>query len=85
MNIDNAINRLSNCHPITKEDEEVFRCAVDCMKFTRDFLPLKATPERMEQALLILNVFEHILNDEKIKETFLLKIDEELAKIKSIT
>lgn len=85
MNIDNAINRLSNCHPITKEDEEVFRCAVDCMKFTRDFLPLKATPERMEQALLILNVFEHILNDEKIKEIFLLKIDEELAKIKSIT
>lgn len=85
MNIDNAINRLSNCHPITKEDEEVFRCAVDCMKFTRGFLPLKATPERMEQALLILNVFEHILNDEKIKETFLLKIDEELAKIKSIT
>lgn len=82
MNIDNAINRLSNCHPITKEDEEVFRCAIDCMKFTKDFLPLKATPERMKQALLILNVFEHMLNDEKIKETLLLKIDEELVKIK---
>ena len=85
MNIDNAINRLSNCHPITKEDEEVFRCAVDCMKFTRDFLPLKATPERMEQALLVLNIFEHMLNDEKIKEALLLRIDEELAKIKAMT
>ena len=85
MNIDDAINRMSNCHPITKEDEEVFRCAVDCMKFTRDFFPLSATPKRMEQALLALNVFEHILNDEKIKEAFLFKIDEALANIKSIT
>ena len=85
MNVDNAINRLSNCHPITKEDEEVFQCAIDCMKFTRDLLPLGATPERMEQALLILNVLEHILNDEKIKEALILKINEELAKIKSIT
>lgn len=85
MNIDNAINRLSSCHPITKEDEEVFQCAINCMKFTRDFLPLKATPERMEQALIALNVFEYILNDEKTKEAFLLKIDEELTKIKYAT
>ena len=85
MGIDDAINRLSNCHPITKEDEDVFRCAVECMKFTKDFLPLKATPERMEQALLVLNIFEHMLNDEKIKEALLLRIDEELAKIKAMT
>lgn len=85
MNIDDAINRMSNCHPITKEDKEVFQCAVDCMKFTRDFLPLGATPKRMKQALFTLNVFEHILDDEKIKEAFLFKIDEELANIKSTT
>lgn len=85
MSIDDAINRLSNCHSITKEDEDVFRYAVECMKFTRDFLPLKATPERMEQALLVLNIFEHMLNDEKIKEALLLRIDEELAKIKAMT
>lgn len=59
MNIDDAIKRLSNCHPITKEDEEVFRIAVDCMKFTRDFLPLDATPERMKQAINLLNSLEH--------------------------
>lgn len=59
MNIDDAIERLSNCHPITKEDEEVFRIAVDCMKFTRDFFPLNATPERMKQAINLLNSLEH--------------------------
>ena len=59
MNINDAINRLSNCHPITKEDEEVFNIAVDCMKFTRDFLPLSATPERVKQAINLLNSLEY--------------------------
>lgn len=59
MNINDAINRLSNCSPITKEDEEVFNIAVDCMKFARDFFPLNATPDRMEQALNLLNSLEY--------------------------
>lgn len=59
MIIDDAIERLSSCHPITREDEEVFKCAVDCMKFTRDFLPLGATPERMKRAIDLLNSLEH--------------------------
>lgn len=62
MNINDAIDRLSNCHPITKEDVEAFDIAVDCMKFARDFIPLKATPERMEHALNLLNALEYALN-----------------------
>jgi hypothetical protein len=63
MNINDAIDRLSNCHPITKEDEEAFNLAVDCMKFARDFLPLNATPERMEHALNLLNALEYVLKN----------------------
>ena len=60
MNIDKAIDRLSNCHPITEEDKEVFECAVNCMEFARDFLPLNATPERMQHAINLLNSLEYI-------------------------
>ena len=70
MIIDEAINRFSNYHPITKEDEEMFKCAVDCMKFTRDFLLLGATPERMEHALHLLNSFEYAMGNKNIKLTF---------------
>ena len=68
MNIDDAINRLSSCHLITKEDEEVFKCAVECMKFTRDFVQLEASPERMKHALNLLNSLEYIFRNEKAKE-----------------
>lgn len=61
MDINEAINRLSNCHPITKEDEEAFSLAVDCMKFARDFIPLYATPERMKHAINLLNALEYVL------------------------
>lgn len=70
MSIDDVINRFSNLHPITKEDEEMFKVAVDCIKFTRDFLPLGATPERMEQALHLLNSFEYAMGNKNIKITF---------------
>ena len=60
MTLEEAINFLENAHWVTKEMEEAQRIAVDCMKFTRDFLPLKATPERMEHALNILNALEYI-------------------------
>lgn len=60
IGIDGAIEMLSHAHPITKEYEEAFRCAVECMKFTRDFLPLNATPERMKHALNLLNAIEYI-------------------------
>ena len=63
MNIDEAINRLSNCHPITKEDQEAFECAVHCMEFTRDFIPLGATSERMENALQLLNSLEYAMTN----------------------
>lgn len=67
MNIDDAINRLSNCHPITQEDKEVFEYAVDCMKFTRDFLPLEASPERMKHALNLLNSLEYVFRNTKTR------------------
>jgi hypothetical protein len=60
ISIDEAIELLSHSHPITKEYEAAFRCAIDSMKFVRDFLPLKATPERMEHALHLLNALEYI-------------------------
>ena len=82
MTIDEAINRFSNYHPIIKEDEEAFKIALDCIKFTRDFLPLNATPDRMKHALNILNAMEYVFNNEKIREVFLAKIDEELVKLK---
>lgn len=68
MNIDDVINRLSNLHPITKEDEEMFKCAVDCMKFARDFFPLDATPERMKHALNLLNSLEYMFNNANKKD-----------------
>ena len=68
MNIDNAINRFSNLHPITKEDQELFECAVDCMKFARDFLPLNASPDRMKHALNLLNSLEYVFSNVKSKE-----------------
>ena len=70
MIIDEAINRLSSCSHITKEDEEVFRIAVDCMKFTRDFLPLGATPDRMEHAINLLNSLEHAIDNVNRKHGF---------------
>ena len=60
MDINEAIDRLSNCHPITKEDEEVFSLAVDCMKFARDFIPLDSTPERMKHAINLFNALEYV-------------------------
>lgn len=70
MSIDEAIDRFQNYHPITKEDEEAFRIALDCIKFTRDFLLPGATPERMENALHLLNSFEYAMGDKNIKVTF---------------
>ena len=70
MNIDDAIIRFESYHPITKEDEEAFKIAVDCIKFTRDFLLLGATPERMENALHLLNSFEYAMGNKNIKLTF---------------
>ena len=61
MDINEAIDRLNNCHPITKEDEEALNLAVACMKFARDFVPLNATPERMGHALNLLNALEYAL------------------------
>ena len=61
MNINDAIQRLSDCHPITQEDDEMFKIAVDCMKFTRDFLPLDATPDRMKRAIDLLNSLEYAI------------------------
>lgn len=58
--IDEAIEIMSNTRPVTKEYEEVFSFAVECMRFTRDFLPLNATPERMKHALNLLNALEYI-------------------------
>lgn len=60
MTLEEAIKLLDNAHWVTKEMEEAQRIAVDCMKFTRDFLPLKATPDRMEHALNLLNALEYI-------------------------
>lgn len=82
MNIDEAIKKFSSYHPITREDEDAFNTAIGCMKFTKDFLPLNATPDRMKHALNILNAMEYVFNNEKIREVFLEKIDEELSKIK---
>lgn len=68
MSIDNAIDRLKNCHPITKEDKEAFEYAVKCMEFTMDFLQLGATPERMKHAINLLNSLEYALSNTETKE-----------------
>lgn len=70
MNIDEAIIKFQSYHPITKEDEEAFRIATDCIKFTRDFVLLGATPERMENALHLLNALEYAMGNKDIKITF---------------
>lgn len=62
IGVDEAIEMLSNSHPVTKEYTAAFCLAVECMKFTRDFLPLNATPERVKHALNLLNAIEHIVN-----------------------
>lgn len=59
MNFDEIIYRFSNYHPITTEDKEAFDIAIDCIKFTKDFLPLNATPDRMRQAIDLLNSLEN--------------------------
>lgn len=68
--IDSVIKRFSNYHPITKEDEEAFKVAIDCINFTRDFLLLGATPERMKNALYLLNSLEYAMGNKNIKVTF---------------
>lgn len=65
ISIDDAIKFLSEATPIFEEHERVFKIAVDCMKFTRDFLPLNADPERMKHALNLLNALEYILTSAK--------------------
>lgn len=82
MDINETIKKFSSYHPITREDEAAFDIAIDCMKFTRDFLPLNATPDRIKHALNILNAMEYVFNNEKIREVFLEKINEELVKLK---
>lgn len=59
MDFNEAIDRLKSYHPLTDEDKEVFGLAADCMRFTRDFLPLDASPERMKQAMNLLNSLEY--------------------------
>lgn len=61
MNIDEAIEILNNSHPISKEYNEAFETAIDCMKFTRDFLPLCETPDRMKRAINLLNSLEYAI------------------------
>ena len=68
MNIDEAIKKFSSYHPITIEDQEAFNIAIDCMKFTIDFLPLNATPERMKHAINLLNSLEYALSNTETKE-----------------
>ncbi len=63
MNIDDVIKRFKSYHPITEEDKEAFECAINCMEFTKDFLPLNATPERVEHALNLMNSLEYIFNN----------------------
>lgn len=46
IGIDDAIEMLSHAHPITKGYEEAFRCAVECMKFTRDFSSVKCNARK---------------------------------------
>lgn len=68
MSFDDMINRLSNCHPITEEDKETFKCAVECMNFTKEFTALRATPDRMKHALYLLNALEYALKNNTRKQ-----------------
>ena len=58
IDINEAIDRFKNYIPITIVDKEAFEIAVHCMEFTVDFLQLNATPERMKQAISLLNSLE---------------------------
>lgn len=71
MFIDDTIKRFGNYHPITQEDQEAFQCAVDCMKYARDFLPLGASPDRIKQALNLLDVVERALGNPKTADRLL--------------
>lgn len=75
FSLDDAINRLSNCNPLTKEDEETFRIAIDCMKFTGDFLALNASLERMKCAINLLNSVEYILHNNDTKSMLSAMLD----------
>lgn len=65
--VDDAINRLSKCTPITVEDRDAFDCAVDCMNFTNDFMPLCTDPEKMKHAINLLNSIEYAIADAETK------------------
>ena len=65
MNIDDAIIRLKGLHPLTKEDEEVLKCAIGAMEFARDFIPLGATTHRIKHALNLMNSLEYVFNNAK--------------------
>lgn len=68
MSIDDAIERFSNYHPITREDQDAFLCAIECMRFARDFIPLCPDPETMKHAINLLNSFEYVFGDKNAKE-----------------
>ena len=70
MNIEEVITRFKTYHPITEEDKEAFECAIQCMEFTKDFLPLNATPDRMKYALNLLNTLEYAMGNKNIKLIF---------------
>ena len=70
MNIDDVIKRFKSYHPITEEDKEAFECAIQCMQFTKDFLPLNATPDRMEHAINLLNSLEYAIDNVNRKQGF---------------
>lgn len=81
MSIENIINRFRSYHPITEEDKEAFECAIQCMEFTKDFLPLGATPDRMEHALNLLNSLEYALNNSETREKLFAMIGEDNSSI----
>ena len=64
MDIYDAITRLKSYHYITEEDKEAFECAIHCMEFAKDFIPLGATPERMTHALNLVNSLQYIFSNE---------------------
>lgn len=63
MSIDDAIIRFKSYHPITEEDKEAFECAVHAMEFTRDFIPLNASADRMKHALNLMNSLEYVFEN----------------------
>lgn len=71
MGIDEAIDRFKKYIPLTIVDKEAFELAVQCMDFTVDFLQLGVTPERMKQAINLLNSFEYALSNTEKKEQLL--------------